>query len=305
MINRQLVLALIGIGFSINLLAQPIMSNIYLFDLKKENDREFQFSNPQYLTSFNSTGYNNQPHFLSNSELYFTAQMEGEDQTDIYLLDIYGKTKSKVTETVEAEYSPTIMPDAFNFSAVRVETDGRQRLWQFPVDRLSNGKPIFKYIENVGYFEWINSRNIALFLVGDQNQLALANVNTDEVKELARNVGRCFKMIPKSSKMAFVQKATPRTWYIKSVNVYDPYAQSEIVTTTLPGAEDFVVLEDGTYLMGSKSKLFKFHPTYDNERGWREIADLQYYGIRNITRLAISKNGKIAIVNEEQADRRF
>ncbi len=302
---RQFILLFFGVAISISIFAQPVVSNIYLFDMKKENDRTFKFSNPQYLTSFNSTGYNNQPHFISNSELYFTAEFTGEKQTDIYVLDLYAKTKSRVTETTEAEYSPTIMPDLFNFAAVRVETDGRQRLWQFPVDRLSNGKPIFKYIENVGYFQWINSRKIALFLVDDQSQLVLADVATDEVKELARNVGRCFKVIPRSGGLAFVQKATPRTWYIKSTNVYDPYAKSDIVTTTLPGSEDFVILDDGTYLMGSGSKLFKYHPTYDNDKGWREIADLKYYGIQNITRLAISQNGKIAVVNEEPQDRRF
>jgi hypothetical protein len=297
---RRIALPLFGMLVGWGLFAQPVISNIYLFDIQKKNEREIQFSNPVYLTEFNSKGYNNQPTFISSGELFFTAQYPNEKQTDIYLLDLYRKTKSQVTQTLESEYSPSVTPDRFSFSAVRVEADGTQRLWQFPVDRLSNGKPVFKYVSNVGYFQWLNSQKIALFLTGDEPKLAIADVRTDEVRELTRNIGRCLKVVPRTGNLAFVHKVTPRTWYIKSMNIYDPNFKSDIITTTLPGSEDFVILDDGTYLMGSGSKLFKYHPVYDNEKGWRELADFRYYGIKNITRLALSQDGKLALVNEEK-----
>ncbi len=297
---RRIALPLLGMLFGLSSLAQPVVSNIYLFDIQKKNEREIQFSNPVYLTEFNSRGYNNQPTFVSSGELFFTTQYPNEKQTDIYLLDLYRKTKSQVTQTLESEYSPSVTPDRFSFSAVRVEADGTQRLWQFPVDRLSNGKPVFKYVNNVGYFQWLNSQKIALFLTGDEPRLAIADVRTDEVKELTRNIGRCLKVVPRTGHLAFVHKVTPRTWYIKSMNIYDPNFKSDIIIPTLPGSEDFVLLDDGTYLMGSGSKLFKYHPVYDNEKGWKELADFRYYSIKNITRLALSQDGKLALVNEEK-----
>ncbi|MEM6699284.1 MAG: hypothetical protein AAF599_12850, partial [Bacteroidota bacterium] len=47
------------------------------------------------------------------------------------------------------------------------------------------------------------------------------------------------------------------------------------------------------------------HPSDETDTGWREIADFQYYGIRNITRLALSDDGKIAVVTEGSVPNRF
>ena len=285
--------------------AQDLTSNIYLFDMKKKSEREFTFDKPRFLTYFNENGYNNQPAFINNGELYISVRYPNDDQTDIYLLDLYRKTKSQVTETVEGEFSPTLMPDLFSFSAVRVEQNGDQRLWQFPTDRLDNGKPVFKYITNIGYHHWMNSRRVALFLVGNNtNELAVADVATDQVTTILKNIGRCFQTSSKGD-LLFVHKVSPRTWYIKKLNTYDKFDKGEIVAQTLPGGEDFVVLDDGTFIMGNGSKLFKFHPSFDNEKGWQEIADFDYYGIRNITRLAVSDDGKLAVVTEGNTPNRF
>jgi hypothetical protein len=303
--QRIICIIVFHVVFANIISAQVVTSNIYLFDLKKISDREFKFENPRYLTAFNSSGYNNQPRFFSNNELYITAQHPEDKQVDIYLLDLARKSKYRVTATTESEYSPTMMPDLFNFSAVRVEKDGSQRLWQFPLDRLADGKPVLKYETKVGYHHWLNSRRIALFLVGDPNKLAIADVSTDQVRTILTNVGRCFQTDPKSGHLAFVHKVTPRNWYIKLINTYENNTQGETITTTLSGSEDFVILSDGTYLMGNGSKLFKYHPSFDNEKGWREIVDLKFYGIRNITRLAISTDNKLAVVNEERASSGF
>ncbi len=277
------------------------VSNIYVFDMLQIKDQvndRFVFSNPRYVTEFNKQGYNNQPRFFNDSELYITCQYPYTDQTDIYLLDFRTKKKYQVTETLEAEYSPTLMPDGYNFSAVRTEGNGVQRLWQFPVDRLSDGKPIMKYETNIGYHHWINSRRIALFMVDEPSYLAVANTTTDEIKRLSSNIGRCFQTNPTNGRLSFIHKVTDRTWYIKEMDAYSPTNSSDIVTTTLPNSEDFVVTRDGTYIMGRGSKLFKYHPTKDGDKGWREIVDLRNYNIRNIRRLAISNDGKIAVVNE-------
>jgi len=279
--------------------AQPV-SNVYLFNMEQLNDQEFRFTNPQYLTYFNRNGYNNQPAFFSDNQIYISVQEKGMTQPDLYLLDLQNNTRALVTQTTEGEYSPSISPDPYVFTAVRVENDRSQRLWQFPTDRLDNGTPVFKYIKNVGYYHWLSGSRVALFMVDDPNYLALANVNTDKTQRVISNIGRCFQTLPNGN-LAFVHKVTDRTWYIKQLEVFSPALESEIVVTTLPESEDFVVLRDGTYLMGNGSKLFKYNPFIDKDQGWKEVGDFRYYGIRNITRLALSPGGKLAIVSEGQS----
>jgi hypothetical protein len=47
--------------------------------------------------------------------------------------------------------------------------------------------------------------------------------------------------------------------------------------------------------MAHGSKLFKYKQGWDTR--WLEIADFAKYKLKNITRMAINQNGKIAIVN--------
>ncbi len=196
---------------------------------------------------------------------------------------------------MESEYSPSLMPDTLNFSSVRVEADAAetQRLWQFPRNRRSNGKPIFKYIPDVGYHLWMSSRQVALFQSTEPSTLSIADTWTDRSTHVAVNIGRTLKKTPRGH-LAFVQKGPSDTWYLKVYNTRTK--KSEQVIRTLPGSEDFTVLSDGTYLMANGSKLYKYHPAYDDY--WLEVGDFRNYEILNISRLEVSKGGKLAMVAE-------
>ncbi len=269
-------------------------SNIYLFDLEHPADSVFDFRNPQYLTSYNPDGYNNHPWFFDENVLYVSSQKPGELQPEVYRLDLGSATVAQVTSTREGEYSPMRMPDNFNFSAVRMEFQGRDtliRLWQFPIDRVTNGRPIFKYMPNIGYYCWLNSQQVACFLIGDVSTLAIGDVRTDQFTQIDQNVGRCIRQLP-SGNLMYVKKTNFGLWQLVEYNPYNQ--QKDIVTNTLPEEEDFGVLSDGTILMGSGSKLYKFNRLRDTE--WREVADFRFYNIDNITRIAVSRGNRIAIV---------
>jgi len=60
------------------------------------------------------------------------------------------------------------------------------------------------------------------------------------------------------------------------------------------GSEDFAILPDGAYLASLGAKLFQYHPRRDAD--WKEVADLTKYGVKSISRLTASKEGKLAIV---------
>ena len=276
--------------------AQDIpVSDVYAFTMKKFNDTTYNFSNPRFLTAFNMDGYNNQPHFVEENLLYLTIQFPDQPQTDIYALDLTKNEFTQVTRTVESEYSPTRVPGTQNFTSVRVEADGQgtQRLWKFPLDRRSMGTPVFNDITGVGYHHWVNPYKVALFIVDQPNHLVLANTLTGSQVQMIDNVGRGMARLP-GDNLAFIHKINDQNWILKEMDTYT-YRSKEIVTS-LPNSEDFLYLEeDRTFLMGNGSKLYKFKKFVD--KNWVEIADFRYFGIKNITRLALSPNGTIAIVD--------
>ncbi len=283
--------------FSLEGTAQNIPNTkVYTFKMVKTGNA-FRFTNPRHLTGFNPDGYNNQPHFINDETLYLTVQFPDDAQTDIYALNLRKKAINRVTKTVEGEYSPTRIPRSSSFSAVRVEADGQstQRLWKFPINRSNEGQPVFPDIKGIGYHQWLGPEKVALFIVDTPNKMMIANQETGSAVELLTNIGRGFQPMG-NEKLAFIHKVTDENWYIKEMDSYT-YRFKEVVQT-LPGSEDFIYLRDGTFLMGNGSKLYKYNKIFDKE--WRQIADFKYYGIKDITRLAISDNGTIAIVSRNQ-----
>ena len=271
-------------------------SDILLFSLNKSTDNTWQPTAPRLLTAFNPDGYNNQPNFFSGNELYLAVQTPDDtSQTDIIALDLLAKTRTRVTATdATAEYSPTLMPGGRRFSAVRVEEDGSQRLWSFPIDRSDNGRPEFPTIYGVGYHCWLSDTLAAFFIVGEteaQHILYTAGIREQKLRRISANPGRCLQKMP-DGKLAFVQKATVQTWYLKT---FDPRKQTfEIIVKMPADVEDFAVLPDGTYLAGRGAKLYQFRPGTNLD--WKEIADLSKYGVRRITRLATSGADKLTVV---------
>lgn len=276
--------------------AQLPNTNVYLFSVQKTGDN-FTFYNPRFLTGFNKYGYNNQPHFVTNNEIYLTVGFPGEKgKTDIYALSLLDNVKTQITATGESEYSPTITPDRNFVSCVRVDKDNVQRVWKYPLDRSSKGVPVFRTTRDVGYHCWLDNKNLALFILrGESNYLKIINTDTEASTDLSTSIGRSLVKLP-NDKLGFIHKATDKEWYVKQMDVHS--FGSERIAQTPPNSEDFICLGDGTLIMGQSGKLYAYKPG-SAQQEWREIADLRPYGIQNIKRLAISREGdKIALVND-------
>jgi hypothetical protein len=294
---RVRFLCLIACTSFISLKAQHLSHfDVLLFNATRTADSTWHPAAPRFLTAFNPKGYNNQPAFFSPAELYLTVQMPDDTtQTDLYALEPGSRNRTRVMATpATAEYSPLPMPGGRRFSAVRVETDGVQRLWSFPLDRSDNGRPEFPAIKGVGYHCWLSDTLAALFIVGANNNphiLYTCGLKGQKLQRVASDVGRAFFATP-SGKLAFVQKATEKTWFLKT---WDLKKQTGDIVIKMPaGSEDFAITTDGTYLTGNGPKLFQFKPGINTD--WKEIADLSRYGVHTITRLATAKDGKIAVV---------
>lgn len=279
--------------------AQLPATKVYAFDLSWR-DTSFEFSNPLYLTDFNPNGYNNQPAFIDDDVLMMAIQYPEMPQPDIFSFNLKDRTQTRITRTRSGEYSPQPIGDGRKFSAVRQEYIGRDtvlRVWEFPTNRIDNGRPIFKYLNGTGYYTWLNSRQMALFLTGIPSQLVIGDLTTDKTVPITELPGRCFKRLPNGN-LIYVQKSNNplEPWMLMEQNLYRLNQPPRQITATLPGSEDFVVLNDGTLLMGNGSKIYHFDPIRSKE--WKEIVDLRFYGIRKISRIAYNERNKIALVSE-------
>ena len=274
--------------------ATPPASDIFVMEAgtqrnKQTKEVEPKFSEPKKITDY--AGYNNQPFFLPDGHrILYTSIRNG--QADIYQYDLKNGQTTQVTNTPESEYSPTLMPDGKNISVVRVEKDGTQRLWKFP---LSGGAPslILENVKPVGYHHWIDDHTLALFVLGDKgkpNTLQIANTRTGESVIVAENPGRVLRKVPNRNQFSFVQKLSDQHWEIKYFDMRSHTIASLI--ETLPGVEDYAWM-NGKLLMAKDAKLYEVTPLTGGK--WKEIADFSKAGIKRITRIAVSGN-RIAFV---------
>lgn len=290
---RHLLFLLIACGY-FNLAAQVPNTNIYLFDFKLEGN-DLNLSNPQLLTHFNNLGYNNQPSFFQEDLLYLSSNYKGGANTEIFELDLRRAELKRITKTSQSEYSPTLMPDGKHFSVIRQKNTEPmdQHLWKYPIDMSGEGEAIINDLTNVGYHCWIGSYKVIMFLVDDPHQMVEYNVVDGTSEIIAEDIGRALHR--RGNVLYYVEKVSRKFWYLKAYNFV--FNTVEVITQTPREKEDFVITEDGTFLMSSDGFIYAFSP--EDDKAWRKVADLKALGLNKLSRLAVSGN-KIAIVNETE-----
>ena len=234
-------------------------------------------------------GYDNQPSFTPDSRaVLFTVQSDG--QTDIYRWDVGAATPVRVTSTPESEYSATVMPGGERFSVIRVEADSTQRLWSFRMDG-TGPELVLEDVAPVGYHAWLDDSTLGLFVLGQPPTLRIADARTGEARVAAHGIGRSLHRVPGRPAVSFLH----RDGGLDRIRTLHP-ARSTAADLVAPveGSQDYAWTPGGVLVMGSGSKLFAYDPLTDGD--WREIADLEREGIRGITRLAISPDGRLIAV---------
>lgn len=279
------------LSFSFEVSGQIPTTNLFLFNYSLEDNR-LDLSSGKYLTSFNKNGYNNQPSFINDNEILISSNYYDQSQTDIIKLDINRRKLTRVTDTPQGEYSPTLMPNRREFSVIREVLGGEvnQVLWKYPINQSNRGSLALPGISTVGYHSWIDGSSLFTFLVGNPHQLCYHDIAEGEKSVLNNNPGRTLLM--SGNDLYYVLKQDNEDWFIFKYNART--TNREAITKTISNSEDFAILNDGSFIMGSGSKLFAFHKERDTE--WQEIADLTDLGINNISRLKVRKN-RIILVN--------
>jgi hypothetical protein len=238
-------------------------------------------------------GYDNQPSYI-DARLAWTQQSDG--QTDIYWLNL--ETPRPFTKTPESEYSAARTPDGKGIAVIRVEKDSTQRLWRFPI---AGGEPsvVLADIKPVGYFAYLDSTTLALFVLGSPNTLQIADTRSGKGTVVTTAVGRSIQRVPGTRKASFTQRANGRTWLL-TVDA-TPRADGSFAIDTvaaLPDSAEYVVWRSATNAVtGAGSRLMQLSlPGKD----WATLADLTAHGICRISRLTLSHDGqRIAMVADE------
>ena len=174
--------------------AAPPSTDVWIADLARSGDR-WTLSTPRDLTP--RPGYDNQPAFLPDgAHLLYTSQRGA--QSDIFELELSAGGERAVTATAESEYSPTPLSDGAHFAVVRVEPDGTQRLWRFPLAGATADapEPIAPEVRGVGYQAWIDPETVAVFVLGEPFTLQIVDLRAGTAMRVAEQIGRSIHRVP-------------------------------------------------------------------------------------------------------------
>ncbi|MAN58676.1 MAG: hypothetical protein CMC08_02440 [Flavobacteriaceae bacterium] len=273
-------------------IAQP-NTEIYLLDSTPTEDG---FSTSNFRNISNNPGYDNQPYFTDNNQLLFAKTRNG--QTDIALYNLRtGSTNWQNSTPQGGEYSPRPIPGSGGVAAVRLDTTGLQRLYAF--DTASNTDSVLVADLQVAYFTFVGESLLLASVLGDDGlHLVTSNLGTRKTDTLLTNAGRSIHAMPNG--------ATASYTYINEQGNHDIYqfdfktGESYFVAQLPIGVQDHIWLNETTLLIGSGAKLFSYD-LFGNGK-WIEVADLSDNGITDISRLAISPNGRhLALVANPQS----
>jgi len=273
---------LVFILYPLSVLSQQ-GTDLFLIQITSDGET-LVFANPVKIN--NSEGYNNQPFFHPDGVSLFYSSGVGSN-TDIYCYTIETGQITRLTDTPDSEYSPTVMPGGKQLSVIQLvlsegPREGAQPLLAFPID---GGQPdlIFEDGEKVGYHAWIDSDNVVMFLLGSPNFLQITNLKDQSSLRIAENIGRSLYKIPNQEAISFSQNKEDGLNVIMSYNLKT--RQTESIVSMLDGNSFYAWSSSGMLVMGVESTLYLFRPGVDKD--WQYIWDLAEFGIKNISRLAV------------------
>ncbi len=268
-----------------NAQAQAPGTEIFLIDLQRPEQP------PKNISQH--AGYDNQPAFSADGSTIYYSRMEDDAQTDIWCFHLQSGRRYRLTDTAESEYSPTPVIEQHAITVVRVEADGRQRLWQIDLSDHSS-RLLIEDMEPVGYHTWFSPGAVALFMLPEPFTLTLY-ASSQERLNVAQNIGRALQRHPKTGELLYLDKNRV-PWMIRAFS--SAGEQYRDLAPAFPQEEDFAVSSDGDLWTGVDSRVYR---RGDGDSRWSLVAaDLAQHGIRSITRLAVSPDRRyLAVVSGE------
>jgi hypothetical protein len=288
----------IFLGFTIQTALAQDGFDIWVMDTQKKG-RKLKLLTETAKPLTNRPEYDNQPNFINEYQLVFSAADE-KGNHDIIVYNFTSEKFTNLSKTGDrSEFSPTLTDCGQYVSAVVMEPNGTQRLWLYPTNF---GEPELLYddIAPVGYYDWYDNK-AAMFVLGEPNKLIYAKAKGD-LLELDDHIGRAVKRRPKTSQISYLSMKSPKETgdgLELAIRTYDiESGKTEVLGFGLAGAMDFI-WHDTNYLMMAQGN--NIYHKKSNHSEWEFLGEIKSETHQNISRMAYSSDlKKLVIVMERK-----
>ena len=269
----------------------PADSEIHLFDLSIK-DGQYLIKNGKNIS--NNIDYDNQPFFTENSDaVLFVSNQDGK-QTDVYEYHLSTGETVQLTDTAYSEFSPKSYNEGASITFVSEGGNPYQSVWELA---RKSGKStwLLNSKEPVGYYGVNGKTGDVLFWSRYGWSVQYLNIKRNEVRFVSGNViPSSPQQIPNSNRFSFVHRQANGEVWIKS---FDPKTFSITPLTPIYGRNyDYTWAPNGDILRVEQNQLFIF-PQQSQEQQWQKGQELSEHFSGQVSRLAISNDGKkIALV---------
>lgn len=274
------------------LFAQVANPEIFLFSILVK-DGKTVLADGKNIT--NNPGYDNQPAFSADGRSILFTSVRGGENADIFEYFIADGRIDRVTNSKDdGEYSPREL-DGNTITFVREGKAQQMTVWK--LDRKTKKElPAFEIKEPIGYYAW-NYRGDALVWIRYASMVHWVNSEKGINRFVADFAQPSIPhQIPGTGKFSFLERLPNDELWIKE---FDPTTQAvRPIAQPKDGKRDYCWMTDGSLLIGSGSKLFRYDP--NKGKTWELVADLNGLGIKDITRMAVSFDGKLIVVVSNQ-----
>ncbi len=265
-------------------------TDVFLFDLETKNN-SISLNNKVNISK--NEGYDNQPSFYDDDTVLFSSTRNG--QTDIASYGISNNVSEWISDTPNgSEYSPLKIPNKMAVSAIRLDSDGLQRLYRYD---LNTGKSTILLKDlKVGYHFWYSEDIIvSTVLIEDRMDLVVSNLKDNTNYTFQKNVGRSLHNIPNTKLISYISKESGNS-VVKSMNPIS--GATKVLVKLTDQSEDVCWTSDGWLVTAYDTTLLTFDPDKDKE--WKPALVFEDNEIHGISRLAISPDGKhLALVSKD------
>ncbi|MCE2709116.1 MAG: hypothetical protein LW685_11225 [Algoriphagus sp.] len=271
--------------FLVSPVRAQVATDLWLVDISGKGGQLKLFPNTAKPLT-NRPEYDNQPSFINDSELVFSAADE-KGNHDIILYSFRTSRFTNLTQTPDrSEYSPSLTECGSYFSAIVVEPDGAQRLWLYPITG-DSPELLYEDILPVGYYDWFEGK-AAFFLLGDPNSLIFVR-GKGKVDTLATDIGRTVRRRPSTAEISYLDRKISleskegKAFEIASVDLKS--GEKKSYGMALPGSQDFIWIDKNHLLMAKGNEVFLKHIRASD---WQSLGKIESSSHQGISRMAYS-----------------
>jgi hypothetical protein len=265
----------------------------------KQTGIAVSFGEPRNVTD--RTGYDNQPSFTAKGDAVLYTSTDASGKTDSWRFTLPDGKPSRLTNLPMSLYSPTVTPDGKFFSFIRVEPDSTQGLWKLPLDGQGAPSKVFQNLR-VGYHVWVGDHTAVVYVLpprdatrGTPSTLQIVDDRTGNADTVATNVGRALAKVPGRDAITFQQLVKDSLPWITDLDLKTRQARPMVQAPQ--GADYHTWAPNGALLTAVGSRLFRY-----TDDGWAPVADFAKFGVKNISRIAVSPRGNwLAFVAEDKS----